>query len=290
LAEEDPPDVGTVADELYALDPAEFVAGRTALVRRLRAEKRRDVAAEVAKLRRPSPAAWAVNQLARTRRAEVEALLALGEGLRAAQERVLTGADPAVLRQAAKARRDAVGALTGAAAGLLAGRGAGVDANLPGVTATLEAASLDPELAAAVLAGRLSTEADPPSGFGGLDVELPDRRRPEPEPEPEPEPDRDVQRRGAERALAKALDRAKDLADAARSAASRASRRAEALDRAKEEVARLRSRLEDAERDLVTAEEQADEARRRTAEAEEAAAEAATQVHEAEEGLRRIDG
>jgi hypothetical protein len=292
VAEDDAAEVGEAADELYALDPADFVAGRTALVRRLRAEKRRDVAAEVAKLRRPTPAAWAVNQLARTRRAEVEALLGMGRDLRTAQERVLGGADAGVLRAATKARRDAVAALTAAAAGLLAARGAGVDAHLPGVTATLEAASLDPELGAAVVAGRLSTESEPPSGFGGLDVELADiGSAPAPAPtEPEPaEPEPDVRARDAERALAAARDRARELAEAARSAAKRAERRAGALSDARAEVTRLRGRLEDAERDLATAEDEAAEAQQRHADAEAAAAEAADRAHEAEEQLRALD-
>jgi hypothetical protein len=293
MAEEDRDDPAAVADELYAVDPNDFVAGRTELVRRLRAEKRRDVAAAVAKLRRPTPAAWAVNQLARTRRADLEALLTLGNDLRAAQARALGGADAAKLREAAKARRDAIGALTGTAAGLLAARGAGVDAHLPGVTATLEAASLDADYGATVVHGRLSVEADPPSGFGGLDVDIPERpdrpaRESEPEPEPAVEPD-DVPddaavRAAAGRALAKAVERAEELAAAARSAAARVERRAQALTGVRAEVARLRKRLEDAERDLATAEEQVDEARRMAAEADAAAAEAADAVKEAGAG------
>lgn len=305
MSEDDPDDPGAVADELYALDPNDFVAGRTDLVRRLRAEKRRAVAAEVAKLRRPTPAAWAVNQLARSRTAEVEALLRLGEELRRAQERALGGADAGVLRDAARKRRDAVAALTGVAAGLLAARGAGVDAHLPGVTATLEAASVDPGLGAAVLAGRLAAEADPPSGFGGLDVELPDLRPApapaaepeaaeagaEPEPGPEADGDADVEARRAdevrraERALAKAVERSDDAAAAARQAAARTSRRASALDDARAEVGRLRARLEDAERDLVTAEEQLEDARRRATEADEAADAATRAVEEAQAAL-----
>ena len=297
MAEDDAADVGGVADELYALDPADFVAGRTALVRRLRAEKRRDVAAEVAKLRRPTPAAWAVNQLARTRRGEVEALLGTGRDLRTAQERVLAGADAGVLRAATKARRDAVAVLTAAAAGLLAARGAGVDAHLPGVTATLEAASLDPELGAAVLAGRLSTESDPPSGFGGLDVELADLppapaappEAPDAEPaQPEPAPEREVAVRDAERSLAQARERARELADAARTAATRAERRAQAATDARAEVTRLRARLQDAERDLATAEDEAAEAQQRRDEADAAAAEAADRLHDAEEHRRTL--
>src|SRR5215213_3323580 len=98
-------------EDLYALDPGEFVAARNELVRRLRKAGERDHAAEVAKLRRPSPPAWAVNQLTRRHRSDVEELVRLGEALRAAQDRALAGEEAGDLRTAARARRDAVARL-----------------------------------------------------------------------------------------------------------------------------------------------------------------------------------
>ena len=69
-------------DALYGLAPEEFVAARDALARRLRKEGRREEAAEVAARRRPSAAAWALNQVARQAPAVVEAALAAGRALR----------------------------------------------------------------------------------------------------------------------------------------------------------------------------------------------------------------
>ena len=108
---DDAPGMDAVVDGLYALDPGEFVAARNELARRLRKEGQKQLAGEVAKLRRPSPAAWAVNQLARRHGDELERLVRAGEELRAAQERALAGGAPAELRQATRARREAVGRL-----------------------------------------------------------------------------------------------------------------------------------------------------------------------------------
>jgi hypothetical protein len=53
------------ADELYGLALDAFVPERDALAKRLRADGRRDEANEVKALRKPSVAAWAVNQAVR---------------------------------------------------------------------------------------------------------------------------------------------------------------------------------------------------------------------------------
>lgn len=296
MVDEDGGAPDAVADELYAVDPAEFVPKRAELVRQLRAEKQREAAAAVGKLRRPSPAAWAVNQLARRHRDELEGLVRLGDELRAAQDRALGGAGAAELRQAARDRRDAVAALTGAAARLLAERGGGVDAHLPGVTATLEAASLDAGAAATVLAGRLTAELEPPSGFGELPFDLPAVHRPEPpqpeseEPESEEpaEPERaapdEVEQ--AERAVAEAARRADDLAAAARAVAARAVQRQRAVADAESEVAACRRRLDEAERRLADATSAAADVRQQVQDADAAAAGA---VAELEQAQRRLE-
>ncbi|HEX3623412.1 MAG TPA: hypothetical protein VHT97_13950 [Acidimicrobiales bacterium] len=289
--EPDAPDA--VADELYRVDPADFVARRAELVRRLRADKERDVAGRVAKLRRPSPAAWAVNQLARDHRDDLEGLVRLGDDLRAAQTRALGGHGGADLRHAAQARRDAVAALTGAAARLLAQRGGGVDAHLAGVTATLDAASLDAGAGATVLAGRLSSELAAPSGFGGLAVDLPDVVEPKPErdaepgsatPEPASRDRRDVEE--AEQAVAAAGRRAEELAAAARAAAARASERRRVVEAAEADVAARRRQLDEAERRLADAAREAEDARRAAHDADAAAQAADEDLHAAERRLR----
>ena len=54
------------ANKLYGLPLERFTEERNALAKRLREEGQRDEAATVSKLRKPSVAAWAVNQIVRT--------------------------------------------------------------------------------------------------------------------------------------------------------------------------------------------------------------------------------
>ena len=83
--------VSVELDDLYGVPLDRFVPERAALVRALRSAGEREQASAVAALRKPSVAAWAVNQLVRTRRAEVDGLLRAGDALREAQAGVLSG-------------------------------------------------------------------------------------------------------------------------------------------------------------------------------------------------------
>jgi hypothetical protein len=58
--------VSVELDDLYGVPLDRFVPERAALVRALRSAGEREQAAAVAALRKPSVAAWAVNQLVRT--------------------------------------------------------------------------------------------------------------------------------------------------------------------------------------------------------------------------------
>lgn len=127
-----------VADRLYALAPEEFTAARDAAAREAADG---DLRKAVKALRRPTASAHAVNVLVRERGDDVAALVALGDEMRAAM-----GGDAAEVRRLAEERRNRIADL--------------VDADLPtpvqqDVTATLEAATADPGLGAAVRTGRL---------------------------------------------------------------------------------------------------------------------------------------
>jgi hypothetical protein len=131
-------DLESVADELYALAPEDFVSARDAFAKQVR---NADLKKAVKALRRPTVSAHEVNRLVRERPDDVDALLALGDELRAA----MTGGDGDV-RALSEQRRAAVNAL--------------VDPDLSAavrdeVTATMEAATADPQLGAAVRSGRL---------------------------------------------------------------------------------------------------------------------------------------
>jgi hypothetical protein len=147
-------------DDLYGLPLERFVTERTALARGLRRAGNRDEAAAVAALRKPSVAAWAVNQLIRTQRQAVADLFRAGDALRQAQAEVLAGrAGAAGLRAASERERTSVDALVDAAGGLLSSGGHELgQATLDRVAETLHAAALDQDARGLVGDGRLERE------------------------------------------------------------------------------------------------------------------------------------
>lgn len=177
--------------ELYAGPADTFVERRKELAKQLRSDGQREAAAEVARLRRPSRAAWALNRAVAADPDGLPALVDVGRELEAVQRG--EGGGAAELRRLAGQRREQIGRLADAAEAELGGEGAGLREKLQG---TLEAASVDPAVAEALAAGTLAKEVDPPSGFGplGMAPELrlvrDHNRAAEAEPEPEPEPDR----------------------------------------------------------------------------------------------------
>lgn len=152
-----------LAERLYAVPPEGFVAARDAAVATVRRRADTRTAAALATLRRPTLAAWMVNQLVRRHPAEVDELLALGEELRAAQ-RHLHGDE---LRRLTRCRRELLGLLVDRARELAreAGRSRVERLPLAEVEETLTAALCDPRSAEEVRTGRL-TRALAYSGFG----------------------------------------------------------------------------------------------------------------------------
>ena len=158
-------DVEAEIDRLYAGSPEEFTAARDALVKRLKGQGDAEAAGRVRALRKPVRSAWAVNLLVREDRAGVEGLIQIGERLRRAQQRALSGAGADELRERSEERRRLVGGLTQAATRYL-GDAQPAPALVEDVAATLEAASIDEEAAGLVLAGRLTKPLPRPAGFG----------------------------------------------------------------------------------------------------------------------------
>jgi hypothetical protein len=149
-------------DELYAVDPSEFMATRKRLATALRADGAGDAAKIVASARRPTNAAWALNQFARRDPALVDSFLRRSRELQQAQDAALSG-KPDELRDATRAQRDALSAATDAAIAVL---GDGVtDAYRTQIAATLQAASVDAETAEALRLGRLTREVSGSTGF-----------------------------------------------------------------------------------------------------------------------------
>jgi hypothetical protein len=156
--------IDRIADELYALPPAEFVAARDAHAKRAADRGDKALAKQVSALRKPTSSAWALNLLARQGASDLAEALALGDELRAAQEELRGGA----LRQLGARRRAVLSALVRRVElfAVDAGQPLGPDA-VQQVRTTLTAALADAVLAARIRAGRLVKPVDQ-SGFGPL--------------------------------------------------------------------------------------------------------------------------
>lgn len=256
-------------DELYTLPLREFIAARDRLATKLAAAKQRDRAREVKALRRPTVAAWVVNQLAHRHDTALGRLVDAGEALRRAQRRAVRGGSADDLRTAAIRRQDALRHLRSLAGPIL--QEAGSVAHLDDVLATLEAASVDPAAAKAVTAGRLSRELLRPVTFGDvapLRLVVSRRAAPQTRPAPEPETPRTLARTQSRQRARDLAAEAKRLAHAAarsEQAAARTARRTATLERVRRDHQRrrdhLRDELEAAERRLRDAEAELDRAR-----------------------------
>jgi len=133
-------------EALYGLPLDEFTKARDTLARARTKEQGKESGAAVKALRKPSLVAWALNQLARRRPEEVEALLEAGARLRRAQTATLEGGDPGELREATKAEAGEVQVLAAQARSILTetGRG-GSPAHEDRLASTLRAAAVDAE-------------------------------------------------------------------------------------------------------------------------------------------------
>ncbi|TYB70384.1 hypothetical protein FXF51_04860 [Nonomuraea sp. PA05] len=140
-------DLDEVADRLYALTPSEFTAARTAEARAAKDAGDARLSREIARLRRPTVSAWAVNRLVREHPGELAELLDVGERLRAAWQEQDADALAELTRRRGEVAAKA-GRLARQAGGLSAAAGTEVDQ-------TLDAALVDAGAAAEVRQGRL---------------------------------------------------------------------------------------------------------------------------------------
>jgi hypothetical protein len=242
----------SIAQELYGVGLSEFTPARNARAREL---KDGDVmlSKQIAALKKPSPAAWAINVLARERQEQLEELVALGGAMRGAQEDL----DRDALTRLGKQRRSAVSTLVAEAKALGADRGQKLSASVASeVEQTLQAATVDVDAASAVLSGRLLRALDG-SGFEQVDL---DEAVAAPEPGTRaaaqlapPVDIADARKRSLAR---KEVARLKHAADAAHSSLAKLTQQLEhQRDRRAElekEVARMREALVTAEDELAS--------------------------------------
>jgi hypothetical protein len=267
-----------VADELYGLAPADFTEARDALVKRLRADKERELANEVKALRKPTLAAWALNQLVRNRKKDVEKLLAAGKELRTAQEKLVSSGDRSGFQRAASKERELVAQLAHDAAALAAEAGGGSSQGLEEKLATtLHAAVLDEEMADELAVGRVLRERQAVAGFGGLEMAPPPSRPAPKRAKPAKADKQDAAKRKREEAEEA---KARDQLQAARLAERKAGRERDAAAKA---VARATQRAAKAEERAAEAARRLDEARKELEQAEQEEREAGGRYDEAAE-------
>jgi len=228
--------------ELYGCDPDEFMSRRQELVAQAREAGQAAVAKQIGALRKPTLSAWVVNRLVREDPEVTARLAVLAAELRDAAQ----STDGSRIRKLSAARARLVDELTRQALDDLPAPPAAVREE---VTATLDAALADPEVAANL--GTLVRAAQY-AGFGldpGAPVPAPPVKTKKPAPV-EPSAERERRHREkimeAERAVAEA-DRTADAANAAEQQLEDAVRRLEA------ELAQARQLLAEARRQAYRA-------------------------------------
>ena len=235
------------AAELYGLPLERFVPERNALAKELRRSGQRDEADAVAGLRKPSLAAWAVNQLIRTQARPVKELFSSGDAAQRAQADLLGGkGNGARLREALDRERTAVHELVEIAQGLLSSEGHELSPTmLERVSDTLHAAALEEEARATVTRGCLERELRHVGLAGGAPAApSPQAERPRSRGRPQREAQDLSGLRQAEAKARRAADRAARELTAAESKRDAA---AAALERAEEALVEARGQVRETE-------------------------------------------
>jgi DNA repair exonuclease SbcCD ATPase subunit len=213
------------SEDLYALPLDRFTAARDSLSKRLKAEGDEEGARHVSAMRKPSVAAWALNQVAREDPESVAGLLKSHRKLREAGSRQ-------EVEEASRQRRELVARLTDEASSLQ---------TRDRVNRTLLAVATDPEGEANLEAGTLVRELEP-TGVGWGEIDLP----PPPPPDPAEE---------ARRLVEEANIRAAKLESEAEAAEQEVERFKEALAQAKDRSRKARAAARKAAEELRRAEE-----------------------------------
>jgi hypothetical protein len=232
-------DIERELDELYGLPLDRFTQARNALATRLRKEGDRAAADEVKSLRKPSVAAWAANQLARSERSLVERFLEATDAVGSAR------GDEA--RAALADQREALRGLARAARAL-------APSAADRVTDMLRAAAADDEARELLQRGRLVRELSA-SGFPQPSDKL-SQGRVERRGQRDELAERRRQREEEERRLRELRARVRELERAADRAARDAEHAQQEADRLLGEAEEARELAEATAEELEKAEEQ----------------------------------
>lgn len=270
---------------LYAGPLEEFVPERDALARTLRETGERDAAAEVRSLRKPTVAAWALNQLSHRRSRQVGRLLEVADRLRQVQLQAMSGGRGAgELRETIAAYRDAVEDLSRDAAEILEQAGTSPAAHMAEVMASLQAATVNEEARRQLREGTVSRPFAAP-GLAGLAPGLAATPGSEP-PLVDLEVELQESRQDERAAVRRAADEARERQRKARQQLSALEQTADRLNRSAE---RAEKRAERLAADAEEAEREAWEARQRADEASQAVRLARTELDEAGRAMKEAE-
>ena len=174
-------DAEAALDRIHGLPLSEFTAARNAAAKELAAAGDRDGAERVRAARKPTVAAWAINQLKRTDSRKLSAFAKAVSKLEDAQRALIEEGDRDEFAKAGDAHRTALEALVAAALDVAADAATARSAALEGrVTSTLQAATGDPEVLELIRAGRLDRERVPSASLEALPGSATPRRKADP--------------------------------------------------------------------------------------------------------------
>ena len=280
-------DLETALTSLYEATREEFIPTRDDLVKQARSAGDRELAGRIAAARKPTVAAWLLNQVGREYPDDLTALAELSEALRGAHQQL--AADR--LRALSQQRNELLRVLEDRA--LRVSRRAGMavtDQVAEQVREAFTAAVLDPGVLASLRTGRLSAVpgADANAGWptwDGIPDVAPDKparptrtpsRAPSAPPSKSTKDDEEARRRAAAERRAARRREAEEEAELAESARAEAE---QALDEAKQ-------RAEEADTELAAARSRVEQARFEQRTAKQAAAAAQHDYDQAERNAR----
>ncbi len=270
--------------ELYAGPLDEFVQRRNALARTLRQAGEREAADEVSSLRKPTVAAWALNQLVRRRPSHLQRFLEVADRLRRMQHQAMgSGLSSGDMRATISTYRESLEDLSRQATAILQQSGSSAAAHIAEVTASLQAAAVDDEARRQLHEGTVTR----PFAAPGLAVLTPGLTAPAAEPSPgdsEPAASQSRQEEGA--ATRRARDEARRRRHEAQQRLRGVEQAAERLDR---DAASAEKRAQQLARDAAEAAREAHEARQRADMASEEVQRARSELDEAGRMLEQAE-
>jgi len=263
-------DLQASIDQLYGAPLDEFVGERKRLAKELRAGGDREAADALAKLPKPSAAAWALNHVARNEPDAVEEWAAAADALRDVSTRASEAGGDA-LRAAMAEHRDATARLMDVVGDRARPGDKGLsDAMLDRVRTLLQQATADEELANRLRAGRVTEDQVP--------TEL------APQAQPKPARARTTKRTSARDAAADArAERRRELERRVEATSREARRLRQEAEKRAAAAESARKRFEEARRVLQRSESEFEAA-------QDAAKDSAAASNSAERELKRLRG